>query len=296
MTTTTTQAGQARDVFFEREGVRLHGIDWGGSTDGVPVIMLHGVGGNGWTWDAVATRLRATLGDGYHLVGLDQRGSGDSDKPASGYEPDEFARDVLAVQDALGGKPMVLVGHSRGGWLAAFVAAHWPERVSHLVLIDPARLSFDSAQDADDFYGPVKALLGPFASREEALAAARQRDPRAQWTPARQRTFLFGLEERSDGSLAGKTPPWVIDQLRAVRETEDRVSPSLHRASMPTLLLVASTSPEKRLNQKLAYKQRIPHARLEMLDGTHNLQNDLPDQVAALMTDFLRGATGSSAP
>src|SRR5207302_8791986 len=115
-------------------------------------------------------------------------------------------------------------------------------------------------------------------------AAARARDPRARWTPARERTFLFGLEERPDGSLIGKTPASVIDKLRAVRETEDRVGPHLHRATMPTLLLVASTSPEKRLNQKLAYQQRIPHARLEMLDGTHNLQNDLPDQVAALIS------------
>jgi hypothetical protein len=40
-----------------------------------------------------------------------------------------------------------------GAGLAAFVAAHWPGRLSHLVLIDPARLSFDSPQDADDFHG-----------------------------------------------------------------------------------------------------------------------------------------------
>ena len=281
--------GQASDVFFTRNGVRLHALDWGGAADGVPVIMLHGVGGNAWTWDPVGSRLHAALGDGYHLIGLDQRGSGDSDKPASGYEPDEFAKDVLAVQDALGGQPMVLVGHSRGGWLAAFVAAHWPERLSHLVLIDPARLSFDTPQDADDFYAPVLALLGPFADRQAALAAARARDPRAQWTPARERTFLFGLQERPDGSLVGKTPPEVIQQLRAVREREDRVGPHLHRATMPTLLLVASTSPEKRLNQKLAYKTRLPHARLEMLDGTHNLQNDLPDRVAGLIAEFLLG-------
>jgi pimeloyl-ACP methyl ester carboxylesterase len=286
---TTAQTSQARDVLFERDRLRLHGIDWGGAADGVPLIMLHGVGGNGWTWDAVGSRLHASLGEGFHLIGLDQRGSGDSDKPASGYEPDEFARDVLAVQDALGGKPMVLVGHSRGGWLAAFIAAHWPERLSRLVLVDPARLTFDSAQDADDFYSPVRALLGPFASREAALKAARERDPRAQWTPARERTFLFGLQERPDGSLVGKTPPEVIDQLRAVREREDRVGPNLHRATMPTLLLVASTSPEKRLNQKLAYKQHIPHAQLELLNGTHNLHNDLPDQVAELITRFVLG-------
>ena len=249
--------------------------------------MLHGVGGNAWTWDALASRLRPALGDSYHLVGLDQRGHGDSDKPASGYEPEAYAADVLAVQDALGGRPMVLVGHSRGGWLAAFIAGRWPERVEKLVLLDPARLAFESAADADAFYGPVRALLGPFPSREAAIAAARARDPDAKWTAARERMFLVGQQERPDGTWAGKMPPEVLDQLRSAREAEDRVSPLFYRVTMPTLLVVASTSGPKRLGQKLAYKEGIPHAQLEYLPSTHNMQNDMPDELARLLTRFV---------
>jgi pimeloyl-ACP methyl ester carboxylesterase len=281
-------ADQPKDVYFERDGVRLHGLDWGGAADGTPVIMLHGVGSNGWGWDALATRLHAALGDEYHLVGIDQRGYGDSDKPADGYEPDEYALDVLAIQDALGGKPMVLMGHSRGGWISAFIAGRWQERLSRLILLDPARLAFDSGQDAADFYGPVKAMLGPFPSEEAAIAAARQHDPNAQWTPGRIKQLLHGLQKQPDGSLVGKMPPFALDKLRGVRETEDRVSPLLSGVTTPTLLVVASTSPQKRLNQKLAYKQHLPHARLEYIDTTHNMQNDRPDELAALIVDFLR--------
>ena len=89
--------------------------------------------------------------------------------------------------------------------------------------------------------------------------------------------------------LAGRQDaPWALDKLRGVRETEDRVSPLLGAVTTPTLLVVASTSPQKRLNQKLAYKQHLPHARLEYIDTTHNMQNDRPDEAAAMIVDFLR--------
>src|SRR6185312_1279518 len=189
-------------------GVGLHLVDWGGPPDGPLVIMLHGVGGNAYSFASLAQRLDVP----YRRLGVDQRGGGDSDKPATGYTAEDFALDVLAIQDQLGNSQlMVLVGHSRGGWQAAYIAARWPDRVSHLVLIDPARITFDSASDVDDFYGPVRAQLGPFASREEAFAFGRSRDSEAIWNEDRERTFLFGFSEQPDGSLLGKMPGRVLD-------------------------------------------------------------------------------------
>ncbi len=284
-TATTTLPSE---IAFASDGVKLHGLDWGGAVGATPMVLLHGCGSNAWTFGAVAPLLRAGLGDSYRIVAIDQRGAGDSDKPPSGYGPSDFARDVLAVQEALGGQPMVLVGHSRGGWQAAYLAGRWPERVRQLVLIDPARIMFATPQDADDFYAAVRANLGPFASPEAAIAYAREREPRARWTPERERAFLFGFEERADGSLVGKMPGCVVDQLRQAREETDSVGPLLDRVSMPVLLLVASTSDETRQQQKLEYARRIAHARVEFLDGTHALQLDVPERVCELVVELLR--------
>ena len=279
-----------------RGGVPLHLVDWGGAAGGIPVVLLHGVAGNAWHWNALAPLLVTALGDRYRVVSLDQRGHGDSGKPARGYEPEEFALDVLAVQDHLGGQPMVLVGHSRGGWLAAYVAGRWPERVTQLILVDPARIRFDTAEDAEDFYGGVAKLLGPFASRDEALATARSREPDARWTELREEAFLAGLRQGPDGALLGKLPPAVLRQLREVREADDAVGALISHATMPVLLLVADKSDERRQNQKLEYARRLPQARVELLDSTHHIHQDQPDAAAQLIASFVADPVAGDTP
>ena len=243
------------------------------------LVMLHGVGGNAYSFGALAPRLQVP----YRLLAIDQRGGGDSEKPPTGYSAEDFALDVLAVQDELGGgRPMTLVGHSRGGWQAAYIAARWPDRVSHLILIDPARLTFDSTADVEDFYGPVRAQLGPWPSRDAALAFGRSRDPQAIWNADRERTFLFGFREQADGSLLGKMPSRVLDQLREARESTD-ITPLLDNVKVPVLLMVATKASEKRQAQKLAYSKALPQARVEFVEGTHHIHIEQPERVAELI-------------
>jgi pimeloyl-ACP methyl ester carboxylesterase len=285
-----------RDLTIEGfGGVRLHALDWGGRADGTPVVLLHGVGGNAWIWNPLGQRLHAALGDDFHVVGLDQRGGGDSDKPATGYLANDFAQDVIAAHDALGGKPMVLVGHSRGGWLAAYIAGRWPERVQTLVLVDPARIAFDSVADADAFYGPVREQLGPWPSRQAAVEFGRSRDREAIWNADRERSFLFGFDEQPDGSLVGKMPHRVLDQMRTAREDADvgAAGQQFERISMPTLLFVATKANERRQQQKRAYAERIPQTRTVDLYGSHHLQVEFPDEMAREIVGFVReGAAG----
>jgi len=263
--------------------VRLHVLDWGGPELAPLLVMLHGVGGNAYSFGALAPRLQVP----YRLLALDQRGGGDSEKPPTGYSAEDFALDVLAIQDELGGgRPITLVGHSRGGWQAAYIAARWPDRVSHLILIDPARLTFDSTADVEDFYGPVRAQLGPWPSRDAALAFGRSRDPQAIWNADREHTFLFGFREQADGSLLGKMPARVLDQLREARESTD-ITPLLDNVKVPVLLMVATKASEKRQAQKLAYSKALPQARVEFVEGTHHIHIEQPDHVAALIRVML---------
>ncbi len=276
------------DRWFEGSGIRVHGLDWGGPADGTPMLFLHGVGGNAWIWDDVAPRLRVAL-PGHRLVALDGRDGGDTEHPPTGYERDDFVRDVLAAHDDLGGRPMVLVGHSRGGWLAAWLAGKHPDRVERLVLVDPARLVFATGGDADSFYTWVRNALGPFEDEASAIAAVRSEHEPAIWSPVRTRSTMFGFRRDAEGRLIGKLPPEVVPQLRHAREGGEVVTEALAEIAAPTLLLVAERQSDGRRADKLVYAERIPDVKLVRLDGSHFLHTDLPAEVAGEIAAFVSG-------
>lgn len=97
-----------------------------------PVLLVHGFASDsrrnwmdtGW--------LRALAEHGY--VTVDLRGHGQSDKPSSGYSPENMARDLLAVLDAAGLSTVDLVTYSMGGVVAWELARLAPERVRRMVL------------------------------------------------------------------------------------------------------------------------------------------------------------------
>ena len=99
--------------------------------DGEPVLLLHAWGETHRSFDRLVPLLPRTL----HLVVPDQRGVGDSAKPAHGYALHDAVGDVIALLDALGLDASWLVGTSSGGYLAEQVTVDYPDRVRGLVLI-----------------------------------------------------------------------------------------------------------------------------------------------------------------
>ncbi len=119
---------------------------------------------------------------------VSQRGHGDSDRPASGYAPEDYAADVVALLDALGLDRAVLVGHSSSTLTARAVAARNPERVAGLVLVGspltlvghPAGVALGEVLDALEdpvpeafvrqFAGPTVGTALPAAFVEASIA------------------------------------------------------------------------------------------------------------------------------
>jgi pimeloyl-ACP methyl ester carboxylesterase len=67
----------------------------------------------------------------YRVITFDPRGNGKSGRPLdpAAYADTEYVADALAVMDATQIDRAVMVGFSMGGWLAAILAAHHPDRV-----------------------------------------------------------------------------------------------------------------------------------------------------------------------
>lgn len=97
---------------------------------GYPLVLLAGQANNHHWWDAVRGDFHAT----HSTITLDQRGTGDSDKPRGPYSTQQFAEDVIAVLDHAGVERADVYGTSMGGRVAQWVAARHPDRVRRLVL------------------------------------------------------------------------------------------------------------------------------------------------------------------
>lgn len=101
-----------------------------GAVDEVPVVLVHGMGGDGHTWDRFA---RTLVQAGRRVIIPDLRGHGRSSH-AESYLFAEFGADVLKLCDQLGLTTVDLVGHSLGGYAVSCVAQERPELVRKLVI------------------------------------------------------------------------------------------------------------------------------------------------------------------
>lgn len=99
--------------------------------DGVPVVLIHGFGGDYLNW----MMNQAALAEGRDVYALDLPGHGESFKALPEASLDALAGAVLAWMDALGIERAHVVGHSMGAGVAATLAALAPSRVSTVTAV-----------------------------------------------------------------------------------------------------------------------------------------------------------------
>jgi len=117
----------ARDVTVF--GFKLHYLEAG---RGAPVVLLHGLGGDGSRW---APNIDPLAKD-FHVFALDQIGFGESDKPLANYHTGMLAEFLVGFLKAVNVQKASLVGNSMGAGVALYTAAKFPQVVDRIVLAD----------------------------------------------------------------------------------------------------------------------------------------------------------------
>jgi pimeloyl-ACP methyl ester carboxylesterase len=119
--------------FAELGDVRMFYTDDNAGNDGIPLLLVHGLGADSddWIWHLPA------LAKDHRVIAPDLRGHGHTSAPAAGYRPRELAGDLLRLLDHLGVERVIAVGHSLGTLLVSILAVEHPDRIQALVCVDP---------------------------------------------------------------------------------------------------------------------------------------------------------------
>jgi len=188
----------------------LHVLEW--STEGVPMVLLHGHGNEAHLWDDFVP----AVGEHYRVLAVDQRGHGDSDWDAEGrYHPEDMADDLERILAHFEIDRFVLIGFSMGGRVSMVFAGRHPERLAGLVLVDiapelDARGTSRIGQEMSEQRAPV------FTSIEEYARLLSLNYPAGQ-PAALQRMAKYALKQRDDDLWELKMDP----KLRGDRPDDD---------------------------------------------------------------------------
>jgi pimeloyl-ACP methyl ester carboxylesterase len=277
------------DHLVHLNGVRFHYLDWGNPH--LPhVVLLHGDGLQAHTWDLAALLLR----DRYHLVALSLRGHGDSGWSADGElarDPfDLLLDDTRAFIEHLNYDKLTLVGMSLGGLTAYRFAAHYPERLTALVILDAAP-ELDAAGLAE--LARQRSAAEVLAHFDDFLCATRRFLPNR--SPAQLRySLLHALKQLPDGRWTWKRDPRPTPQLGSAARAARTAAlwQDVHAIRTPTLLLRGEHSPLLSVELACRVEREMRDARLVTIPGAgHNLHGDAPAAFARALDAFLSPRT-----
>jgi pimeloyl-ACP methyl ester carboxylesterase len=217
------------------------------------------------------------------VLTFDNRGTGHSTKPATGYDIATLAKDVVGLLDDLGLSSVDLLGFSMGGAIAQDVAIRYPDRVDRLILFG----TFCGGIWAEPAsYEVFKRLMVTEGQTPEQ--AARQAWP-VTYTPDYLAAYADAVEQQMRRELEYPTPTFVAErQMESLREFDSYRD--LPRIGAPTLVATGADDVLVRPRNSAILASRIPSARLEMLaDLGHRAIWEAPEEIGELVGDFLHG-------
>lgn len=216
-------------------GLTLRVREWAAA--GTPIVLVHGLASNSRIWDAVAPR----LAEGHHVVALDQRGHGLSDRPTDGYTFEQVVADLHGVISALYLDRPTLVGHSWGGNVVLQYAVTHPDLVHGLVLVDGGFIELSAFPDRT--WEQVRVDMAPpdltHMTLDELLERASTRE---YWNAASEATLRTSFEIGPDGRISPRLRR--EDHLEILRALWEQKPSTLYKQITAPTLLVPARRPD----------------------------------------------------
>ena len=292
----STDARLAFDDVLSDDGTRLRAWtnDPDGTIDGPTVVLCNGLGTSAWAWPALLDP-----GCGVRVVSWNHRGTGGSERPSDPQRVgiEELVEDALSVMDHFGVDRAVLMGWSIGVNTMFELAVAHPERVTGLfavagvpgdtfaTMLGPLHLPRAVARAVTVNLARVLRhggwALTPFTSR---LPVGRR-----AITALERSGFMFPVADRELAATAVRellsTP--VSWYFHLVLTTSEHARVSLSRIDVPTCFVAGTYDVLAGARDMSTAAARLADATYVELLGSHFIQMERPDEVHALLVEFL---------
>ena len=202
--------------FLKANGIELHYLEKKSNLKPT-LILLHGLSANANSFESYMKLL-----DKYRVISVDLRGRGLSEKPDKGYSMQSHSKDIIELMNALKIEKAILAGHSFGGLLSVYLALHFPERISKLILIDVAAKMHPEVREL--VTPSVMSRLKKTWSTYDEYITNMKKAPflQGQWLPEMESFYKADCKETENGIVSRSNFEHIQQAVEAV------LNPSIH--------------------------------------------------------------------
>jgi pimeloyl-ACP methyl ester carboxylesterase len=277
------KSDEPRSFFVDANGIRLSCQDWGG--EGPPIVILHATGFLGRVYRPIALALRSTD----HVYSYDQRGHGDSSRPADGdYSWASTAADLKAFIVAMKLEGVRGLGHSAGATAIGSLAGAEPTLIARAVLVEPVVFDDEVPESVQDsLYQRTRKRKRWFESADAMFRNLEHKPPFATWRRDMLRDYCeYGTRPAPDGGVELKCPP----EIEADFYSRAREFPGLTRileSRSPLMLMFGEKSDSTgiKIADKIA-DQLASGTVVTVPDAGHFLPMEQPEMIARTAIEF----------
>jgi pimeloyl-ACP methyl ester carboxylesterase len=278
------------DKFVVIQGYNIHYVETG---EGEPILLIPGAFSTYRHWN----RIIPFLSKHYRLLCIDYLGVGDSDKPRSGfkYTIEEQADLIAKMMEILQISKVHIVGVSYGGAIALNLAARYSDQVDKIVSIEGNGINGNKHKKVS--YGPLKDFLRWPVVGEVPIGVIR--------SGLADRLITKSVMGKAWGQMSDIEREEVIEIVSQNNKTASRLSwyrisrtieasrdftDQAKTIQAPVLYLYGgnSTYHDMAMTNAEFLKTHLPNVKIVRFDdGIHDLELQKPEEVAALVLEFL---------
>lgn len=268
--------------YLEVDGTKVHyRVEGKGPT----LVLLHGVLASLHTWDDWVEKLKPH----FKIVRIDLPGFGLTGPMAKDNYTPEYAMEFFEMFRAkLGLEKFHLVGNSLGGFISHYYAAHYPQHVDKLILIDPItypqKLPFIIKFASNSFVGAIATVQSPrFIIKRNVRQVYGDPDKVTDEIIDRYHELL--LRQGNRGSM--------VKYFKTLKKysTDDTLAQTIPNIKAPTLLMWGESDRWVPIALIERWQHDLPTIQVKTYPGAgHVPMEELPDETAADAFAFLTGA------